>query len=99
MSSRRSTTPRSPRGRVAFNWGLGRVKANLSQREAEASYAPGRRRPDTLRRLVVLRAAQGVARRLGHGRAVVGGELERGLRDRPGTPRPSAQELVGIAAR
>lgn len=24
--------------RVAFNWGLGRVKANLSQREAEASY-------------------------------------------------------------
>lgn len=28
--------------RVAFNWGLGRVKANLSQREAEASYAPGR---------------------------------------------------------
>jgi len=30
--------------RVAFNWGLGRVKANLSQREAKASYAPGRGR-------------------------------------------------------
>jgi transposase len=27
--------------RVAFNWGLGRVKANLSQREAERSYGIG----------------------------------------------------------
>jgi hypothetical protein len=85
--------------RVAFNWGLARVKANLSQREAEASYGLA---GDDLTPYVdwsFYGLRKGVERRQGHGRAVVAGELERGLRDRPGTPRPSAQELVGIAAR
>ena len=41
--------------RVAFNWGLARVKANLAQREAEKS--------DAIGLVVAVLAAQGLERR------------------------------------
>ena len=51
--------------RVAFNWGLARVKANLGQREAEKSY--GITRDDLTPAIVVVAvlAAEGLERRQG----------------------------------
>src|SRR5664280_2424263 len=41
-SQERALRSHAGAARVAFNWGLARVKANLSQREAEATYGIGK---------------------------------------------------------
>ncbi len=79
--------------RMAFNWGLARVKANMSQREAERSYGV----PDTdltpslSWSLYSLRKDWNAAKDTR--RAVVAGVLEGSVQHRPGPARPRLEEL------
>jgi len=65
--------------RVAFNWGLGRVKANLGQREAEKSYGIT---GDAVYLMVAVLAPQGLERRQGRGRPMVGRVLQGSVQHR-----------------
>ncbi len=69
--------------RVAFNWGLARVKAVMGQRAAESTYGITGGRPDPGHLVVAVLAAQGLERRQGRGRAVVGRVREGGVQYRP----------------
>jgi len=85
--------------RVAFNWGLARVKANLSQREAEKSYGitGDDLTPDnTVDLVVAVLAAQGLERREGRDRAMVGRVQQGGVQHRAGPARPRPEELGGL---
>lgn len=57
--------------RVAFNWGLARVKAGMDQRAAEATYGLPRRCPDCGYVVVAVLAAERVERRERRRRCVV----------------------------
>ena len=72
--------------RYAFNWGLALVTAVMNQRKAEASYARRGRSAHAVVVVVGLQLAEIVEPGQGHHRAVVGGELERGVLVGPGEP-------------
>jgi hypothetical protein len=70
--------------RFAFNWGLALVTAVMNQRKAEASYAHRGRSAHAVVVVVGLQPAENLEPDEGHHRAVVGGELERGVLVGPG---------------
>jgi putative transposase len=65
--------------RYAVNWGLALVTAVMDQRKAEASYGIPPGGVDAVAELATLQPAEPVESGRGHDRAVVGGELERGV--------------------
>ena len=70
--------------RVAFNWGLARVKANLGAAGSGEVLRDHRGRPYAAARVVAQLAAQGLERRQGRGRPVVGASAPR-RRSTPGS--------------
>ena len=85
--------------RVAHNWGLARVKANMDQRAAERTYGIQHDdlTPSLSWSLYGLRKAWNAAKDTGG--AVVGRGVEGGVQHRPGRPRPRPEELDRLPQR
>ena len=79
--------------RYAFNWGLALVTAVMDQRKAEASYGIPDAKLYAVAVVVGLQSAETVKSGQGHDRAVVGGELERGVLLGSGEPRDRVGHL------
>jgi Helix-turn-helix domain len=82
--------------RFAFNWGLARVKANLDQRKAEASYGLAAEEITPSMDWSAYSLRKGLEPGQAQGRAVVGGELERGVCVWSGESGDRARELEGL---